>query len=174
MKRQISQSSDSARTAGPRLRCFLEFCCSTLLPILIVVSPLEMAATAASAQVTAPAPYHLARLRGVFVDEKGNPIPGAAVTLDQDDKVRYSTKTDRTGAFEIKHVTGHYRLRVNMEGYSPLSREVIVGVEALTYLHSDTLYVIAGPGGCSDDCSTVLTSKGKFEQAIRRNTGHQD
>ena len=147
----------------------------TNIPKLLAVTASVVAmAVELHAQVQAPEPFHLAHVRGVYVDEKGNPIPGAAVTLDQDDKVMYSTKTDRTGAFEIKHVTGHYRLRVNMEGYSPLSREVIVGVEALTYLHSDTLYVIAGPGVCADDCSTVLTSKGKFEQAIRRNTGHQD
>jgi hypothetical protein len=110
----------------------------------------------------------------VFVDARGNPIPGAAVTLDQDGKVRYSTRTDRAGKFEIKHATGRYTLHVNKMGYSTVGREVIVGVEALTYLHGGTLYVIAGPGACSDDCSSVFTSKSKFDQAIRRNTGHQD
>lgn len=140
--------------------------------LAIIVSVMAVAA-AAPAQVAAPAQYHLAHLRGVFVDTKGNPIPGAAVTLNQGDKVVYSTKTDRAGRFEVKHVSGSYLLHVNMKGYSPVGREVVVG-EALTYLHGDTLYVIAGPGACSDDCSSVFTSKAKFNQALRRNTGHND
>jgi len=139
--------------------------------LAIAVSALAMAA-AAQAQIAAPAPYHLAHMRGVFMDAKGNPIPDAAVTLDQNDKVLYSTKTDRAGRFEIKHVSGRYWLHINMKGYSTVDREVIVGVEALTYLHSETLYVIAGPGACSDDCSSVFTSKSKFDQAIHRNAGH--
>lgn len=141
--------------------------------LALAASVLAMAA-AAHAQVAAPAPYHLARVRGVFVDAKGNPIPGAAVTLDQNDKALYSTKTDRAGKFEIKHASGRYWLHINMKGYSTVNREVIVGVETLMYLHSEPLYVIAGPGACSDDCSSVFTSRSKFDQAISRNTGHND
>jgi len=142
--------------------------------LLALTASIIAMAAAAHAQVEAPGPFHLARVRGVYVDEKGNPIPGAAVTLDQDDKVLYSTRTDRSGRFEIKHASGHYSFHINMKGHSPVNRDVLVGVEALTYVHSETLYVIAGPGACSDDCSTVVTSKSKFEEAIRRNTGHQD
>jgi hypothetical protein len=86
----------------------------------------------------------------------------------------YSAKTDRAGKFEIKHVTGRFSLHVDMRGRSPVSRQVIVGLEAATYLHGTTLYVIAGPGACTDDCSKVFTAKGKFEQAIRENTSHRD
>jgi carboxypeptidase family protein len=145
------------------LRCFLGFCCFAWIHV------------AAQAQIAPPAPYHLAHLRGVFVDAKGNPIPGAAVTLDRDDRVFYSTTTDAAGRFEIKRASGRYWLHVNKQGYSTVGREVIVGVEVLTYLHSATLYVIAGPGACSDDCSSVFTSRSKFDRAIRRNTtGHYD
>jgi hypothetical protein len=129
---------------------------------------------AAQAQIAAPRPYHLAHVRGVFVDAKGNPIPGAAITLAKDDKVMYSTRTDRAGRFEIKHVTGRYRLHLDRTGYAMVDRQVIVGLEAATYLHGSTLYMIAGPGACSDDCSKVFTSKGKFDQAIRENTRHNE
>ncbi|MFZ1940107.1 MAG: carboxypeptidase-like regulatory domain-containing protein [Terracidiphilus sp.] len=139
---------------------------------ILALSLLIASAMAAQAQIEAPKPYHLAHLRGFFVDEKGNPIPGAAVTLDQDDKVIYSTQTNNAGRFEIKHVSGRYWLHLHMKGYSTVGREVIVGLEALTYLHSQTLYIIAGPGACSDDCASVFTSKGQFNYAIRRNTGH--
>jgi hypothetical protein len=129
---------------------------------------------AVRAQISIDPPYHLAHLRGVFVDAKGNPIPDAAVTLDKDDKVMYSTRTDRAGRFEIKHVTGRFGLHVDRKGYSAVDRQVIVGLEAETYLHGSTLYMIAGPGACTDDCSKVFTSKGKFDQVIRSNTGHNE
>jgi hypothetical protein len=140
--------------------------------ILVIAALAVAAGSSARAQVAAPEPYHLSHLRGVFADEKGNPITDAAVTLEQNDRPIYSTETDRSGKFEIKHVSGRYWLHVDKRGYSIVHREVIVGVEAVTYFHGDTLYVIAGPGACSDDCSQVFTSKGKFDQAIRRNVGH--
>jgi hypothetical protein len=147
---------------------------NNILNTLAVAASVLAMAAAAHAQIAAPAPYHLPRLRGVFVDAKGNPIPGAAVTVGQDGKVLDSTTTNRAGHFEIKHISGHYRLRMNMKGYSTVDREVIIGVEALTYLHNGTLYIIAGPAACSDDCSSVFTSKSQFDHAIRRNTGHYD
>ncbi len=167
MKRHGDRISGINQQRGFWLRCFLE--------AAWMIAALFMAmATAAHAQLSMEGPYHLAHVRGVFVDAKGNPIQGAAVTLDRDDKVLRSTTTDPSGRFEIKHASGHYRLHINIKGYSPVSREVVVG-EAVTYLeHGGMLYLIAGPGACSDDCSSVFTSKTKFEHAIRRNTGHQD
>jgi hypothetical protein len=152
------------RQRGFWLRYFLE---QTL-----VFGLLSLSICSAHAQIEVPSPYHLAHLRGIFVDAKGNPIPDAAVTLDRDDKTLYSTRTDRSGKFEIKHVSGRYRLHINMKGYSTVSRDVIVGLEALTYLHGSTLYIIAGPGACTDDCSSVFTSENRFDQAIRKNTRH--
>jgi len=141
------------------------------IPRILAIANLALSvAVVAQAQIEAPRPYHLAHVRGVFVDAKGNPIQGAAVTLDKDDKVMYSTRTDRAGRFEIKHVSGRYRLHVDMKGYSTVDRQVIVGLEAETYLHGSTLYMIAGPGACTDDCSKVFTSRGKFDEAIRENT----
>jgi hypothetical protein len=141
---------------------------------ILVAALAALGAIAARAQLDLPGPMHLAHLHGVFVNEKGDPIPGAAVTLERDQKVLYSTKTDAAGKFVFKHVSGHYWLHVNANGYSQLNREVIVGLEALTYLRPDTLYVIAGPGACTDDCCTVLKSRDEFDKAIRRNKGQQD
>lgn len=146
---------------------------STQKLVVIAASVLAMAA-AGHAQLEAPAPYHLARLRGVFVDAKGNPIADAAVTLDRGDKVVHATTTSQAGKFEIKHASGRYWLHLNKRGYSTVGRKVIVGEEMLMYLHSSTLYIIAGPGACSDDCSTIFTSKAKFDRALRRNTGRYD
>jgi hypothetical protein len=142
-----------------------------LRTLMLAASSVAMA-LASHAQIAAPEPYHLAHLRGFFMDAKGNPIPGATVTLNENDRVVKSTQTNSAGRFEIKHVDGRYWLHVHMNGYSTVNREVIVGVEALTYLHSETLYIIAGPGACSDDCSSIFTSKSQFEHAVRRNTGN--
>jgi hypothetical protein len=140
---------------------------------MILVASLAVAPLVpARAQLDIPGPMHLAHIHGVYVDEKGAPIEGADVTLVRNDKVIYSTRTDRAGKFAIRQVSGRFWLRMNMKGYSEVSRDVIVGVEALMYLRKDTLYVIAGPGACTDDCSSVFLSKDKFNQAIRRNTGH--
>jgi hypothetical protein len=149
------------------LRCFLE---RTALAVMLSMSTF----IAAHGQISAPAPYRISHLRGVYVDDKGNPVADAAVTLDRDDKVLYSTKTDAAGRFEIKRASGRYWLHINKIGYSQINRDVIIGVDAAAYLHSATLYIIAGPGACSDDCSAVFTSKAKFEQAIRKNNGHYD
>jgi hypothetical protein len=110
----------------------------------------------------------------VFVDAKGKPIPGAAVTLDQDNQVKFSTRTDRAGRFEIKHAAGRFWLHLHENGYAPVDRQVIVGIEAVSYLHGSTLYMIAGPGACTDDCSKVFTRKDRFQQAIRAYAGRPD
>jgi hypothetical protein len=162
-----------SKQRGFWLRCFLART-RVIRNIVLAAASMMTMIVPAQAQIAAPTPYHLARLRGIFVDAKGHPIAGAAVTLDRDDRVFYSTTTDAAGKFEIRHAFGHYWLHVDKKGYSTVSREVIVGLEMLTYLHSQTLYVIAGPGACSDDCSSVFTSRGKFDHAIRKNTGHYD
>jgi hypothetical protein len=142
---------------------------------ILMVAALGLATAAGTrAQISVEKPYHLSHLRGVFVDAKGNPISGATVTLDQDDKVLYSTSTDRAGRFAIKHISGRFRLGVQMKGYAPVNRQVVVGLEAETYLHGSTLYMIAGPGACLDDCSKVFTARGKFEQAIREYTARSN
>jgi hypothetical protein len=142
--------------------------------LVVAAASLLAMATGAPAQVSFDPPYHVAHIRGVFVDAKGKPIPGAAVTLDQDNQVKFSTRTDRAGRFEIKHAAGRFWLHLHENGYAPVDRQVIVGIEAVSYLHGSTLYMIAGPGACTDDCSKVFTSKDRFQQAIRTYTGRPD
>ncbi len=165
--RAVSDSrSGFRRQRSIWLRCFLGIGWLAMLVLTM--------GTAACAQISVDKPYHLSHARGVFVDARGNPIQGAAVTLDQDDRVKYSTQTDGAGRFEIKHVSGRYWLHVHAKGYATVGRQVVVGLEAETHLHGSTLYMIAGPGACSDDCAKVFTSKGKFEQAIRDYTARYD
>ena len=125
----------------------------------------------ARAQPDVPKPIHLFHLRGVVVNPKGEPVPNADVTLLRDDKEAFSTQTDGAGRFDFEHVDGHFLFRVKTAKYSVAARNVVVEFE-MSALRRTTLYVILGPGACSDDCSSVFTRKSEFDQAIRRNTKH--
>ena len=162
MSRAAFKISRISRQRGFWLRCFLG------------VVMLASLAAIAHAQPDPPQTLHLAHLRGVFVTPGGQPIAGAAVTLAHGAKVIYSTTTDRAGRFAFKHVSGHFGLHMRARNYSPVDREVIVGLEMLTYLHSNTLYVIAGPGACSDDCASIFTSKDDFNRQLKHDAGHYD
>jgi hypothetical protein len=149
------------------LRCFLGKACFAIA-VWLAVSSLSWA------RVEVPGPLHLWRVHGFFVNPAGTPIENVEVTLVRDGTIAYKTRTDKAGRFAFNRVLGRYWLHIDKSNYSQLSREVIVGLETATLLRRNTLYVIAGPGACADDCSSVFTSKSEFERAIRRNTGHHD
>ena len=142
------------------LRCFL----GAIVPVLI-------AGGASQAQPDAVKPIHLVHLRGVVVNPKGEPVANADVSLLRDARVAYATHTDGAGRFAFEHVDGHYVFRVKTPEYSVAVRNVVVEFE-ISALSRKQLYVILGPGACSDDCSSVFTSKGDFDRVIRRNTHH--
>ena len=148
------------------LRCFLGKALFAI-PLCLAISPFLWA------KIEMQGPIHLWRIHGYFVNPVGKPLENIEVTLVRDGAILHKTRTDATGRFAFDHVSGRYLLHIDKSpDYSQLSREVIVGVETLTMLHSNTLYVIAGPGACADDCSSVFTSKKDFEKTIRRNTAH--
>lgn len=166
MKRRADSTSVLARPAGRRLRCFLGKAWMVLALCFAVCGML-------SAQVEPPGTLHLWHLHGYFVNATGTPLANVEVTLQRDGQVFYKTKTDGSGRFAFEHVSGPYVLHIDKAKYSELSRQVIVGVEAATMLRGETVYVIAGPGACTDDCSSVFTSKIEFEKAISRDKNHQ-
>jgi hypothetical protein len=113
---------------------------------------------------------HLWRVHGFFMSAAGRPIENVEVSLTRDGEARYRTRTDASGQFAFDHVYGHYTLHIEKaRDYSQLSRDVVIG-EAAEMLKRSTLYVIAGPDACTDDCSSVFTSRSEFEKAVRRNT----
>src|SRR3954453_2386108 len=165
--RQAERIGTSKRR-GFWLRCFLG---RGLLALCLG----SLACTVAWAKVEPPGPLHLWRLHGFFMDSSGKPIENVEVTLVREGTILHKTKTDASGKFAFDHISGRFRLHIDRSNhFSELSREVIVGLETAMMLRSNTLYVIAGPGACTDDCSSVFTSKSDYEKTIRRNTGHQD
>ena len=127
---------------------------------------------AAHAQVDIPGPYHVSHLEGLVVNPDGQPVADAAINLTQDGKVIYTTRTDAKGHYDFKHVSGQFIFRMKVPHYSIVARPVLVRFELATAVRGNALYIILGPGACSDDCSSVFTSKKEFERRIRRNNRH--
>ena len=161
----MSENTGIPRQRGFWLRCFLGRACWAM--VFVVAAGLLWA------KVEPPGPLHLWHLRGFFVTAAGKPVENVDVTLVRNGSVQYTTKTDGAGRFAFDHVRGRYSLHIDRSNdYSELSREVIVGLEAATILKRNTLYIVAGPGACTDDCASVFMNKDDFEKAIHRNTEH--
>jgi len=143
-----------------------------ILTICLATAALCLAASALSwAKVESQPPIHLWRLHGLLVAPDGQPLANVPVTLSRDSAIVDKTTTDASGHFAFDHIYGHFRLHIARTRYSPLDREVIVGIETVD-LARKTLYVIAGPGACADDCSSAFTNKNEFQKSIQRNTQH--
>jgi Carboxypeptidase regulatory-like domain len=154
------------RQRGFWLRCFLGRACFGMA-ILSVIAAVTWA------RVEPAGPLHLWSLRGFYMSGTGKPIENAEITLQRDGAVLERTVTDDSGRFAFAHVRGRYTLHIDKSSnHSQLSREVLVGLETATLLRKNTLYIVAGPGACTDDCSSIYTSKYEFEQALRRNAQH--
>lgn len=139
---------------------------------MIVAGACLCAGITAHAQIEVSRTLHLAHVEGLVANSAGKPVVNAQVTLVQDDKVVYSTRTDNAGAFHFDHVLGHYWFRVERTEYAPAVQEIKVGDLVESYVQRKKLYVIVGPGACMDECSSVFTSKHEFEQAIQKKSRH--
>jgi hypothetical protein len=129
-------------------------------------------ANSLNAQVDTPGPERLSHVEGYVVNPVGSPVADLEVTLAENDKVAYRTRTDKSGEFQFDHVRGQYTFRIARTEYSPAIREIVVTDEVVTALERKKLYVILGPGACTDACSAVLTSKREFDRAIRERSKH--
>lgn len=153
-----------SRQRGSWLRCFLGNA-ALLLALLFAASAPSWA------QPESQGPIHLWRLHGLLVSPEGKPLPNVLVTLSRDNKIVDKTTTDSAGQFAFDKIYGHFQLHIDRTKYSPLDREVIVGIETAE-LSRKMLYVIAGPGACADDCSSVFANKNEFQKTIQRNAQH--
>ena len=150
--------------AGPRLRCFLG-------TMLLVLAGCLLFSSQAYAQFTSEGPLHVARFQGIVVDTHGKPVSGAKVTLERGEQVRFETATDNSGRFRFDHVSGDYLLHVDRTENAGATREVIVDEILPALMLRNSIYVIVGPGACTDDCSSVLGSRSEFDRILKRNNG---
>jgi hypothetical protein len=153
-----------SKAAGLWLRCFLGGAIWTLLFLA--------GASSLSAQIEIPKPERLTRVEGIVMNGVGHPAADLEVTLRRDEKVMFRTQTNKSGEFRFEHVSGPYLFHVARSEYAPAAREIVVTDEIVTHLERKKLYVILGPGACTDECSSVLTSKREFDRAIREKSRH--
>jgi hypothetical protein len=149
------------QTAGPRLRCFLGRALQIAFISVVVCGT-------SRAQLEIAGPIRLSSVKGLVVNSWGKPVANIEVTLSQDGKVALKTHTDQAGAFEFDRAGGDYLFQVARSEYAPASRQIVARIELITLLERKKLYVILGPGACTDACSSVLTSKHEFDQALRK------
>jgi len=165
MRLPVREMTGIQRQRGFWLRCFLSAIWSLAFLSLIWSTPLR-------GEIDVPKPLHLTHVSGIVVNGEGKPVVNVEVTLVQDDRVRFTTRTNGTGGFRFDRVHGRFLLRVARSEYAPAVREVNVQSEIATYLKRKNLFVIVGPGACTDECSSVLTSRSEFDRAIKKNSRH--
>jgi hypothetical protein len=165
MKRWSCRVTSFKRTAGLRLRCFLDYALQVALFCMTVCG-------ASHAQLETNGPIRLTSVEGLVVNTWGKPVANLEVSLSQDSKVVSKTRTDKTGVFQFDHISGDYLFQVARSEYAPAARQVVVRLELLTLAERKKLYVILGPGACMDACSSVLTSKREFDQALQHLNRH--
>jgi hypothetical protein len=141
--------------------------------MLLVLMGWLLLTSKVQAQLTPEGPLHVAHIRGVVVDSHGKPVIDAKVTLARGEgqEVLHETATDNSGSFRFDHVSGQYLLHVGRTENAGASREVIVEEILPILMLKNTIYVIAGPGACTDDCSSVFSSKTEFDHVLKRNNG---
>jgi Carboxypeptidase regulatory-like domain len=165
MKRRLCGETSFYQTAGPRLRCFL----GRALPLALLC---VVICGASQRQLESDGPIRLTAVKGLVVNTWGKPVANVEVTLSQDAKVVSKTRTDQAGAFQFDHASGDYLFQVARSEYAPAARQIVVRMELVTLAQQKKLYVIVGPGACMDECSSVLTSKRDFDQALRKLNRH--
>lgn len=165
MKRWLCREKSCDGIAGPRLRCFLDRALQIALFCVTVCG-------ASHAQLETNGPVRLASVEGLVVNTWGRPVANLEVSLSQDAKVVSKTHTDKTGVFQFDHISGDYLFQVARSEYAPAARQVVVRMELVTIAERKKLYVILGPGACMDACSSVLTSKREFDQALQKLNRH--
>jgi hypothetical protein len=165
MKRWLRRETSCDAAAGLRLRCSLDHALQIALFCVTVCGP-------SHAQLETNGPVRLASVEGLVVNTWGKPVANLEVSLSQEAKVVSKTRTDKAGVFQFEHISGDYLFQVARSEYAPAARQVVVRMELVTLAERKKLYVILGPGACMDACSSVLTSKREFDQALQKLNRH--
>ena len=105
-------------------------------------------ATPAGQDVTRPpAAVRPCGIRGV-VRSGDTPIPGAAVTAREGDRVHAVSSTDTEGAYRLAVSPGTYQLRIELSAFAPVEHAVVVAASACEVLADATLVLASRvPGG---------------------------
>jgi len=118
----------------------------------------------------------IARISGKVLDEEGNPIQSAKITLIflQNEDVIRETKSDKKGKWSIMGLgSGQWRLEVSAEGYIPYQKVIFVSQIEKNPTIVVTLKKIEKPDikGAKGielfDKASILFEEKKYEEAIK-------
>jgi len=170
MKQRTAQRIVLARSAGPRLRCFLEQRATFVLAGRIFVAlAVVMSAGIAAAQVDCvmPAPLTVSRVQGQVFDWTGTGVPGVAITLVSRSGAMMRTTAGQEGRFQIPVPPGQYFFKAIVPMFQTASGKLTVREDTDGHVRPSYLYVIVGMGGSF--CPWMTTSKREFRKIILDN-----
>ena len=75
--------------------------------------------------------FGFAQLKGIVTDGEGEPLPGAAAALYQNDKLVTGVTTEPDGRFEISAAQGTYVLKVSFIAFQTYTRTISIGQSSL-------------------------------------------
>jgi len=149
------------RTAGPRLRCFL----NAGLP-LVLAAGLGGATRAHAASACPPPPdMTMSRLQGTVVGPSGVPVPQIVVKVLRDGIPLNQAVTDNKGRFEFKGLApGNVNVRIQFLGTKSLDLHLRIKRGGL--FHTSRLHVVLGLSGTR--CSFATTSNRQFKDQMKK------
>jgi hypothetical protein len=102
------------------------------------------------------------------MDQIGEVIPDAVVTLKRNGEVASETKTGGDGKSVFKEVSGAYDLGISAKGFKKAGSPVEIGPDVSSLLHSSLLRMMLLVG-LREDCELFMTSKREFDRAVEIN-----
>ena len=141
--------------------------------IVIAIASFAPALLQSQVDCVSPGRVYALRMRGIVVDPKGAPIPGAKVSIESNGSVIATTLSNDDGRFSLNGKRGIYTLRVEYptanQAFDNLSVELHAGTRIRTLLKPGQLRVILGIRYMF--CTWVTTSRNEFEYEVRSNNG---
>jgi hypothetical protein len=151
---------DSARTAGPRLRCFLS---EALVLVLVIGAGGARAGYAANCPAVPD--MSLSRLQGTVYGPSGVAVPQITIQALQDGVVMATTHTDDKGKFAFTAAPGKYVLHIQFLESKSLELNVKVA-HHVEFFRSARIRMVLGLSGTR--CSFASTSAKQFKNEMKR------
>ena len=162
MKSSVHDIAESGRTAGPRLRCFL----NTPMLLLLVMGSSGATAVYAAAPCPVLPDMSLARMQGTVYGPSGVAVPQVLVRVTQDGRQVAQGQTDDHGKFQLKVEPGNYVVHVQFLQTKSIDLYVRVGHNLGGFFHSARLRIILGLSGAK--CSYATTKSKQFKAELKR------
>jgi len=162
--RHASVRSSAYRRRGFWLRYFLD---AVVLTALTSLTSPQFARSQGIVDCVCPGHVAVSRVGGRVFDPFGVAVPGAAISLVDEQGSTLQTKTDSEGRFRVAASPGKYSFKAAFPRFQTSQTELNVGEDLVGPVRQGNLWVILGLEGA--DCAWVTTSHKEFRQIISSN-----